>query len=400
MEYQSLTSVQQNLLKAPPCPAYKDLRTIETLKGFESKFDGITCKADVKAANDEIKVFLSAAKQLSASLKRSVTELEKATANCKEAAEASEKKIKKQTDAAKKEGKAKKTAKFDSAGSVFQEVGIPIEAVAVDTDPFKEHILINKGEDIDVPAPYIITAVKWAIALGEALSKPAADDEAGVTKCLRMFEEDFLLSDVRRTTGRCMRSSVDEDTASDDAAKDFLAARMLPLCPRGTIGAGALAEEEHPLKKIMALSNFAVKQGSCHAYVDKGKLASMRIAVRGTRLIAMMPLASVVAYMNELNVTSVTPANFVKSMRKESASEYVKNHKLYVATLGAGEFLYIPAHFIVYENVSEQVDVLGLRASIVVKRDKSAMAEMKKEASSPSTPADAPCKHVIALAAA
>ena len=132
--------------------------------------------------------------------------------------------------------------------------------------------------------PYIITGVVWAKEIGATKSISDAV-ESPVLKSLKFFNDDWAQSDVRKQMGRCMRQNVDEEMNTDTAATDYLQTHIIPLCPRGTLAshnARDVGEDNESFKKSLSLSNFAVRQGSHHSYVDKGKLWSVRVAIEGT----------------------------------------------------------------------------------------------------------------------
>ena len=123
--------------------------------------------------------------------------------------------------------------------------------------------------------------------------------DSAVLKSLKIFHDDFAQSDVRKQAGRAMRQSTVEDAHSDAASTHYLMAKLRPLCPKGTIGVKSLknAADDSPLKNALHLCNFAVKQGSHHAYVDKGKLWSIRVATEGARVVAVASFQHVVDFM-------------------------------------------------------------------------------------------------------
>ena len=85
-------------------------------------------------------------------------------------------------------------------------------------------------------------------------------------------------------------------------------------------------------------------------------------------------------------------------MRGDSISEYVKKHKLLWATAGPGDFLFMPAHYLLYEAVQDSNDVLGLRAGLIVPRGAKGYNLFDEEAKLSSTADGAVCKLVVKTA--
>lgn len=348
----------------------------------------------MKAVTDKLRAFIVAIRQLAKSLKRGRTELEKAMRNYRSAQEASEKAAKGKKAAERKSRKSSK--KSDTPLEAFQEKGTQIISMAIGGEEFNDHDYFSKDDAIDDMQPYIVTGVKWAMDMA------ASQDIAvlgPVAKSIKLFNDDFRQSDLRKTAGRCMRANVDEESMSDAASQDYLLAKCLPLCPKGSLAVNSIASGDNAdlLKRCMCLSNFGVKQGSHHAYIEKGKLWSIRVAIEGMRVMAVTPAASLCEFMKEKNITQSSAPSFLKGMRAESTEEYTKKHPLYWATLGPGDLLFTPYGYVIYENVHDGADVLGLRAGIAVSRDKRGVQEAKKEAEAPATPEQSVCKQLVGL---
>ena len=393
-----LSETQKNLLKAAPCSCFQDLRTFAELRSFSSKFEDIAAKADVKKHNEQLKVFVNAGRQLTLSIKKAFKELDKAVNNHKAGEEASQKASKDKDHSVKR---ARKSAKrIDSPAESIQDKGHPMLVLPFDSDELKGHEFFKDGAVLaEGMQPYMITGVPWAKEVGRMKDLPEKA-ESPVLASLKLFYEDFQQSDVRKQAGRCQRQNLNEETQADANALDYLNARLLPLCPQASISANSLADlaDDNQLRKAMALSNFAAKQGSHHAYVDKGKLASLRISTEGTRLVAATSLHSLTEFMKLKNVNHITPTNFFKAMRMESTTEYAADNKLYWATVGVGDALFIPSGFLIYESVQDDMDVVGMKMSIIISRDQKGIAAFKQEADLPSTPEAAICKQVVKAA--
>jgi hypothetical protein len=372
-----------------PCPKYEDLRQITTLDACAANFDDCATAEDLKSTRAKLDVLRSAGLQLVSSIASSVRELKNAVAQAKKQRELS--------DVASAKGgasgkKAQKPRAPSSGLEAMQTSGKPIEHYPLEKFPADAAEWIKGNSATNDVVPYIVTNVGWAKDLLTTKSPVAASAAA--------FIDDFKNSSLRDSTGRAMRKVADDENCDQVVMKDFLTTNMVPLQPSESIHIASLVGNDDKVKSVMdalALQNTAVKAGTVHVYVEKSNLWSARVGVQGTRSVAITCMTQLKDYMKTLGLSRMDPKSFFKDLRSDGISKYIAaGNSIVHATVGPGDFLFVPAHHIVLEYASGSEDVLCLRAAVLLARDKGGFARFKAEADLPTTPANSLCKAVLA----
>ena len=370
-----------------PCAQYKDFRTVEQMGQMTSEYEAANMQADIKVISNKLAVFKVALNKLLGALKAAIAELKKAQ-NCKKAAtEQSEAEKKRKSGAAP--AQTGKKGKIISFMELIATSGHPLVSFPADAAPEQKPEWLRKAatEPVECSEPYIVTAIQWV-----------TDDFQGVVRSsLDDFGRDFAASSMRRDVGRGQRPSEGPGGSTVDA-NDFLLNRLAPLhCPGAVVtpGINATTDDEKTFKENLGLFNFAVRNNSAHSSMERGSLWSGRLSLSGAREVAMVPLHELQEHMRKSGIIGVEPRIYFRDMRVEGIKKAQENGvRMYFGTVGAGEYLFTPSHFLVREAIKDK-DCLGLRYSMILKNDKKGMKAFADAAASPATLANHPSKGVV-----
>jgi hypothetical protein len=372
-----------------PCPKYEDLRQICVLDACAVDFDACSTAEELKHTRAKLDILRSAGLQLVSSIVSSVRELKSAVAQAKKSKELSDAVSAKGSGGGKKAERAKAPA---SGLESMQALGKSIEHFPFEGFPENAPEWIKGDKVSDAVAPYMVTNVQWASTLLTSKTPVAASMTA--------FMADFTTSSLRDSTGRAMRKVADDENCDDAVMKDFLTTKVVPLQPAGSMHLAAVVGRGDKVDTVIAaigLQNTAVKAGTVHVYVEKNNLWCGRVGVQGTRSVAITCATQLKEYMKGIGLSRMDPKTFFKDLRAEGISKYLAaGNTISHATVGPGDYLFVPAYNIVLEYASSNVDVMCLRAATLLARDQKGLAVFKAEADSPTTPANALCKAVMA----
>ena len=240
--------------------------------------------------------------------------------------------------------------------------------------------------------PYIVTGIEWVNKILEGT------ESVSIGNSLSAFVEDWKKSELRTTAGRAMRFVTDEsDDRSMAAGNAFLLSNFLELCPHGVLVAPSIQHKAKvgDLLAQMGLSSFVIRGQTMHTTIERHSLWCARVTFSGTRQVCMARAASVKTYMQSKGVAGGEVRTFFKDLREDGVQDMVKTVKVFFATVGPSEFLFVPYGYAMSEQVPDQ-DVTGLRALVLVPRDKKAVDEITASANQPATPSSNVLKSIAA----
>ena len=160
------------------------------------------------------------------------------------------------------------------------------------------------------------------------------------------------------------------------------------------------ATNEIAFKQMLQLHNFGVKMGSEHLSVEKAAMWCGRLAIEGSREVAMVSIVDLQAHMKAAGIVGIDARTYFKDIRTEGVKKAADNGvRFYHATLGAGDYLFTPANFLTREKVNADADVFGIRYSFLLPRDKAGLGFFSNQAGAITTTADHPSKMVLKFSA-
>ena len=384
----STMSIREALRSAPPCPKHQDLRTIDQLLAMADEYMKVQTASDIKDTTLRLAQFKTAARQLLAAWKAAVSELTVAYTGWKKAAEEADKAptpSKRPNGAAG--GTPRKKGKKDSLIELVVERGQPLVSVSYDMlTRYKADGMWQEGlevppilqgcEDTEGALPYVVTGV-------------SIEFEDDVRSALESFTSDFTTSDVRSKRGRAMRVNESDDSDAAAAADSFLLAKMLELCPAGSIVAPGVSKDARmaPLRENMVLYSFGVKGGSRHSSIEKGTGWFGRLVTAGTRSLIAVKALGVIQYMRSKSILGIDAKDYMRDLTADAFRTMMADGAVEVfhVTTGPGDFMWIPPGIVVLETVMEK-DCFGLRFGCLCKKDKDNFAIFNERADSPATP--------------
>ena len=167
------------------------------------------------------------------------------------------------------------------------------------------------------------------------------DCDSEVAKGVTRFEKRFKESDLRKASFRAGRKLL--LTGSDNVAK-----ALLDLCPNDA----CIDKDKVPqkLEEVVALGVFGLTQDSISgASAEVGRLASLRLFVKGNRSLMCVPYAGVVEFMMKKN-QSVTPTpdmawDLLKTMNAQTLTDLQAScSKVYHGTVGPADIIMLPSN--------------------------------------------------------
>jgi len=119
------------------------------------------------------------------------------------------------------------------------------------------------------------------------------------------------------------------------------------------------------LAKPFTVSWYGICKDRVISNFDPFGLASLRLAVEGTRQVVMAPLDSVLSYMATKGVqkeylTVGRASTFFKLMTYEYMTDFTKSHELYHVTVAPGSAIFIPCTYLFAEKTDTSEDSIGL----------------------------------------
>ena len=144
----------------------------------------------------------------------------------------------------------------------------------------------------------------------------------------------------------------------------------------------------------MTMNVFGIKGMSCHSACERDKIWSGRLSIAGTRVVAMLSAPALMHHMHTAGILGVDMKTFFRDIRGDGLQALLSSTPIWHSTVGAGEFLFIPANYIVLEHVAKH-DVVGLRMGVLASKDARGKDLFAATASSPATPSDDISKLIV-----
>jgi len=121
---------------------------------------------------------------------------------------------------------------------------------------------------------------------------------------------------------------------------------------------------------------FGISQGHEGVSNEIGFTGSLRVALAGTRVVCLAPISAVMRHMKAVapaGTPKPTPIVDLKKLFWSMGTKDIDALKadLHLATLGIGDVLWTPPHYLVAERIHDDKDVFGVRKAYVMAEDKS-----------------------------
>ena len=388
----SSKSTSAGLTAAPPCKNYEDLRTVKVMAAMSEEFEPANSQEEIKAVSARINSFKVVARELLASWRMSAKELQKAHKGFSQALEQSEKEKVNKRRAEEAASKAKKKARVGNTIMEFlQSKATAMRVISAgDADWAKKNAdLFLEETELNALEPYLVVGVSLDFVRCEGDS---------VAKSFSEFAADFKTSDIRKTAGRGMRRNLDQTDLVDASANKFLAKCLAQYIPKNSITAPAFLDGT-PLRLALGLFNFGEKMNSKSISVEKDYLWTGRLSIYGTRCVAIFDLGAVNDFMRKAGVVGVDAKAFLQGLKEDTVDKLLSDGvQVWLATVGPGDFLMVPSHVMIMEDVLGE-DCYGLRMAAVVPRDSKGCKLFHATATNPATPSSHMAKSIAAAIA-
>ena len=347
------------------------------------EFEQVNSLDEVRKVAHNISTFKAVCRELLVSWRISIKELQKAAKAFKQAQEQSEKD--KNAKRRHEDGSAQKGKKKARVGlstfEIVQDKGDAMRSITVSGGGMEWHAQNHDLFVLETPLkdllPYVVRGVDLSFYQSE---------HDAVAKSFKLFTADFKTSDIRKTVARGMRRVSEQGGATDAEVNSFLMNLLLQYLPMNSIIAPG-APEGSPIRQSLGLFNFGVRMNSKHASFEKDNLCTGRLTILGTRSVAVFLLGEISDFMKKFGIVGVEAKAFVRDLKTEGIEKFLSSGgRVWHTTLGPGDFLIVPSHVIVLEDVLNN-DCYGLRLAALVTRDMRSVDLFTAVASSQSTPA-------------
>ena len=339
-----------------PSSNYEKLRCCKALAAeMHQKAEAVSSESCVAAAKEEMGaarepfvLLVAAAKQAGRDIANAKTARQKAAQQ------------KRKLDAAAQAAVQEAPAKRHQAARVSSKPLFTFEVAEVrrvpdhagDADPAKD--------PFDFSAPFIVTA---PTGTPNPCPVPEAQPE------LDSFRMRWVGSPERIRHGRGAVSIGDRTISLKLAAFLSGLCRLQPATDELATAAGLSDAVQQALRPGL----FAAKEGDA-VFNEQEWLACVRYQVSGTRQVIATPALSLAACLPQAAVAQ-PPAtvpfkrrlwSLFFNMGLQAYKAFAAEHPVYCCTVGPRELLYVPAGFVVAENISSAADVIGFRMSLAV----------------------------------
>jgi hypothetical protein len=207
-------------------------------------------------------------------------------------------------------------------------------------------------------------AVTFTTPIIFKLNSQQMSDEGPLTeaiKCCQTLAEKFKNDNTRNEGGRMHRRLTNEANAELKKVIETLLPPGL-LLPDAKLTAA--------VKVDLGQSTFAVARDRVTCSPEYGHIANIRLGIKGVRYIVLAPTFLLMQALSsgpglidpgKLNhwLKTVTTDGMTAFMSKSDA------HKIYYATVGPGDCVFVPAGYIFYERVTAGGDFIGLRQPLL-----------------------------------
>lgn len=221
-------------------------------------------------------------------------------------------------------------------------------------------------------------------------------------------------SALKKSPGRAARAMYDEGSS------DRFGTQIQKLFPKGTVATTDEIKDNAELRVATAPVHTAFAKGQANVGFENERLATVRICHQGTRFVILLQRDMLVKYVTEKvgenqdeHHRLVSPASFsfqwlhswLDDANKEDLEAVAAKVNLFCCTVGPMDALYTPCGFIYYERAINNLDVVGIRMSLVVK-SLAAKAELESvpeaeqtKAIKQATPLSVPCAELAVATA-
>ena len=141
------------------------------------------------------------------------------------------------------------------------------------------------------------------------------------------------------------------------------------------------------LKKTMAPSFFGISCNTSYFGFDLATLSSLRAGFNGTRTCVLVRFTSLASYVRlhsgpaakTMPLSSTAAIHWMQQVTAEKLQEYLASdyHTMVLATVVAGDTLYIPAGWLLAERSGNGGTISGVRSSCLNKLDATCVSELQ-----------------------
>ena len=195
---------------------------------------------------------------------------------------------------------------------------------------------------------------------------------------LLALKEKFSKHDLRSTKGRTERP------LKENEAK-LVTEKIKVFCPDNLVIPPAECPEA--LRHALHPQEYAIAKSNETSTMEYGFMATFRVATEGTRTLVVARALDVVQFLEKAgeSAANIPPQRvyaFLKGGTSEQLAQFAAGApaipKLYYGTTGPNDLTYMPAGWAFAERAGKQKDIMGVRASVLLKSDRSRYDELAK----------------------
>ena len=353
----SASVTELTLGRKPPCPKFKELVTLAKLQADTEDYYSASSNAELKEITNRLKEPKAALGELAAMFGVSLRDLEKGLKTKVEEAA----KRKRQWQAEGSGGPSGSRNVRPKPGSLYEMVGS--KALEGKTSEIA-HCDLSRG----LPAEFSITDPSVArLPAGHEL----LTEQSEGAKWAFGFHKSFKNTQLRmldKAPSRAQRALEPLSLAHKSAEG------IRGLSPNfSCIGAGDVADElsneaREVMESVLTCHVFVIASGYTRVANEKQYMSCLRLSLQGTRTVVMMRMLALCEVMQERGVTDMSQSKiwtFLQNATVEILAEVLKRGAVWHGTVGAGDILFVPPGFVLWESVVGEKDVCGIRMPIL-----------------------------------
>ena len=333
-----------------PIEKYRNLKTLEVLQELGvAKYSACANAEDLKQAAKIITSHKQATQQLINVCAAVLVDAERALAGVVRVAKVGTK--------IEKDNKSAKEGKGPTFWDYTAEFSTPIpEAKA----PLTDHDTFHR----DLSKPFMVTNIDWV----KRSIKDNNEMNVGVDLFKQKFSKWLAKQATEKRGGQSIRDPTTAKMCQALLCQSFGdAAFTQPYWAQASTSAG----DCEALKKALEPSFFALAAGEMFASTELECLGTLRLAKEGIRGVVCTKWEDLTAFMradtSDSGMTMEAAKKMLLGMTREKVEKYSKNNpnKIFFATCGVADLLYMPPGYIVAEITLNKSQVLGYRVGVL-----------------------------------
>ena len=361
--------------RAGPCSGFENLKIFGELDLVKQSLRGATSQNDLKARSEASDPLRKLFGVLTTSCRTALGDLT-AAVNALRAEEEGQKKAeekkKQETNRKRKDGVGNTPGVKKARVAAF---GVPAALSAERSelpDIMKDYISTDINDHFMLSLPFLWTGQVWLQKL--------IDSSPVVAACFKDVAESFSVSSIRVTEGRCQQRMPDgvQSQVLDEMSKILLGTGFL-------LGPSAAGPADVDYTVVQSTSVYAFAAGAISAgRFELRQLACLRLQIAGTREVAMVNSLDVISFLKSEqpdrapSFTETVPW-FNAATESDIKAFFAAGHRVWWATFGVAEMVYVPAGWIISHRVMNAKDCIGLRVGCVSIGDTNAFNGFIKE---------------------